>query len=249
MLGANSRQDLNPISRCLHFSTLSRWQFHFARVSVGVQAEMCFWCSPLFTQRFRVLYPSYTYTHIYIYILYFFCAHSRMSCAPSYLAVCPLAQRVPRVTWLYFGCGSKWTETVVVRHAHFWATSAHNYTIPAKRVDNIFFFLLSPRCFSFSFLSIVGFSCCYAMFSFSTALLLDFLPSSSCCTKLNVSAQPGGTNAKWQQTIWSNKIKRAYEVGGLAAAPGHNIWEIKAKLNCKIFIVMSRSRRIASSSH
>lgn len=140
MLGANSRQDLNPISRCLHFSTLSRWQFHFARVSVGVQAEMCFWCSPLFTQRFGVLYPSYTYTHIYIYILYFFCAHSRMSCAPSYLAVCPLAQRVPRVTWLYFGCGSKWTETVVVRHAHFWATSAHNYTIPAKRVDNFFFF-------------------------------------------------------------------------------------------------------------
>lgn len=51
---------LSPISRCLHFSTLSRWQFHFARVSVGVQAEMCFWCSPLFTLRFAVFsVPSF----------------------------------------------------------------------------------------------------------------------------------------------------------------------------------------------
>lgn len=27
---------------CLHFCTLSRWQFHLVRVAVGVQAEMCF---------------------------------------------------------------------------------------------------------------------------------------------------------------------------------------------------------------
>lgn len=164
-----------------------------------------------------------------------------MSSVQSYLAHVPRLQ-VVRVTWLYFDWNSKWTEIGATPLPLFQSFLSFLFLFFFNCYwGELTTFLLSPRCFSFCFLSIVGCSCCSAMFSFSmlplvsywfsfTFFLLNFflgvfvffvvmLHKVKC---FNVGAgQPSGTNAKWQQTIWSNKIKRAYEVGGLTDPPTH----------------------------